>query len=83
VYLRNRWYDPQSGRFLTQDPIGLAGGVNLYAQGGNRGLAFTDTQCHGELLGQSRVAEIWELRFAPGPDGTSALFRIAANGELK
>src|SRR5690242_19013692 len=25
VYLRNRWYDPQTGRFLTQDPIGLAG----------------------------------------------------------
>ena len=35
VYLRNRWYDPQSGRFLTQDPIGLAGGVNLYAYAGN------------------------------------------------
>jgi RHS repeat-associated protein len=21
VYLRNRWYDPQTGRFLTQDPV--------------------------------------------------------------
>lgn len=35
TYLRNRWYDPQTGRFLTQDPIGLAGGVNLYAYAGN------------------------------------------------
>ncbi|MDY2566705.1 RHS repeat-associated core domain-containing protein, partial [Pseudomonas syringae] len=25
-----RYYDPEIGRFITQDPIGLAGGVNLY-----------------------------------------------------
>ncbi|PWC09424.1 RHS repeat-associated core domain-containing protein [Brenneria corticis] len=25
-----RYYDPDSGRFTTQDPIGLAGGLNLY-----------------------------------------------------
>ncbi|MGE0354974.1 MAG: RHS repeat-associated core domain-containing protein, partial [Gemmatimonadales bacterium] len=42
VYLRNRWYDPQTGRFLTQDPIGLAGGVNLYAYAGNNPVAYTD-----------------------------------------
>jgi len=42
VYLRNRWYDPGTGRFLTQDPIGLAGGVNLYAYAGNNPVAYTD-----------------------------------------
>ena len=42
VYLRNRWYDPQTGRFLTQDPIGLAGGVNLYAYAGNDPISFSD-----------------------------------------
>ncbi|WP_199880829.1 HNH/endonuclease VII fold putative polymorphic toxin, partial [Pluralibacter gergoviae] len=26
-----RYYDPDSGRFTVQDPIGLAGGTNLYA----------------------------------------------------
>ena len=25
-----RYYDPDCGRFISQDPIGLAGGVNLY-----------------------------------------------------
>ncbi|MEC5408445.1 RHS repeat-associated core domain-containing protein [Paraburkholderia sp. MPAMCS5] len=30
-----RYYDPQVGRFVTQDPIGLGGGVNLYAYGLN------------------------------------------------
>jgi RHS repeat-associated protein len=42
VYMRNRWYDPQTGRFLSQDPIGLAGGVNLYAYAGNNPASYSD-----------------------------------------
>ena len=29
-YNRFRYYDPRVGRFTTQDPISLAGGINLY-----------------------------------------------------
>ena len=29
-YNRHRYYDPDSARYLTQDPIGLLGGANLY-----------------------------------------------------
>jgi RHS repeat-associated protein len=29
-YRRNRYYDPVNGRFTQEDPIGLAGGLNLY-----------------------------------------------------
>ena len=31
-----RWYDPATGRFISQDPIGFRGGLNLYSYvGGN------------------------------------------------
>ena len=33
-YRRNRNYDPQTGRFTQEDPIGLAGGINLYGYAG-------------------------------------------------
>ncbi|MEK7893027.1 RHS repeat-associated core domain-containing protein, partial [Burkholderia contaminans] len=29
-YNRYRYYDPSSGRFISKDPIGLAGGINVY-----------------------------------------------------
>ena len=31
IYLRARYYNPVWGRFISEDPIGLAGGINRYA----------------------------------------------------
>jgi len=30
-YVRNRWYDPEAGRFMSEDPLGHEGGMNLYS----------------------------------------------------
>jgi RHS repeat-associated protein len=41
-YKRNRHYDPSSGRFTQEDPIGLAGGLNLYGFAGGDPVTFSD-----------------------------------------
>lgn len=41
-YYRARYYSPTLGRFLQPDPIGTAGGLNLYAYVGNDPLNGTD-----------------------------------------
>jgi RHS repeat-associated protein len=41
-YYRARYYDPKAGRFISEDPIGLHGGLNLYSYGANSPARFTD-----------------------------------------
>jgi RHS repeat-associated protein len=39
---RSRWYDPEIGRFISEDPIGLAGGINVYRFVGNNPVSGWD-----------------------------------------
>ena len=42
LYMRNRYYDPKSGRFTQEDPIGLAGGLNVYGFANGNPVTYSD-----------------------------------------
>lgn len=42
IYKRNRYYDPASGQFTQADPIGFAGGLNLYGYANGDPVNFSD-----------------------------------------
>jgi RHS repeat-associated protein len=53
AFMRRRLFDPENGRFVMPDPIGLAGqDSNLYRYSGNNPVSFTDPS------GTSLLAEI-------------------------
>ena len=56
LYMRARYYDPDVGRFITKDPIGFGGGVNLYGYVGGNPINFIDPS------GLANVIDaIWEF----------------------
>ena len=42
VMMGHRYYDPGAGRFLNRDPVGMEGGVNIYAYCQNNPINFYD-----------------------------------------
>ena len=41
-YYRARWYDSKTGRFVSEDPIGLNGGINKFAYANNNASNLAD-----------------------------------------
>ncbi|NDY43553.1 RHS repeat-associated core domain-containing protein [Dissulfurirhabdus thermomarina] len=56
-YNWRRYYDPSTGRYITPDPIGLSGGVNLFSYVQNNPINFIDPT--GEFLATGTVAFIY------------------------
>jgi RHS repeat-associated protein len=75
VSMRARWYDANTGRFISEDPIGLNGGLNLYAYVENNTINFVNPS--GELpiipviIGAGLVANLFNPNYANAPTSTS------------
>jgi len=66
-YYRARFYSPELGRFITQDPIGYLGGTNLYAYVGNNPVNWVDP------LGLLTICEVVSVLVPPALNATLAL----------
>ena len=72
-YYRARYYMPTCGRFISEDPIGIAGGMNQYAHVGGNPISFTDPFGLSPICAGERVIEETTLR---GPDFYTVSFPI-------
>ncbi|MEU6426623.1 RHS repeat-associated core domain-containing protein [Microbispora sp. NPDC046973] len=50
MYYRARYYSPTLQRFISEDPIGVAGGTNLYAYAANSPTNYTDPTGNNPML---------------------------------
>jgi RHS repeat-associated protein len=70
-YMRARYYDPEMGRFISEDPLGFDGGdVNLYAYALNNPVMFIDPL--GLCSETNAVAILAADYIVSGPGGTVA-----------
>jgi len=75
----NRWYDSQTGRWISQDPIGFAGGdANLYRYVGNSPTNATDPSGLEEQIGWIYEVSVpdgdggWKVAYVGKADDLSA-----------
>jgi len=86
-----RYYNPQTGRYLTPDPIGLAGGINPYVYVGNDPVNLVDPLgLYTEIIGWDPVgikyssfghvsADINGRNYSFGPGGWDKTYPNAAD----
>ncbi|MGV9560233.1 RHS repeat-associated core domain-containing protein [Streptomyces sp. NPDC003522] len=60
LYYRNRYYDPQTGRFISQDPIGHAGGTNLYQYALSSPTTYTDPSGNSPMIAACVIGGLFD-----------------------
>ncbi|MFE3688053.1 polymorphic toxin-type HINT domain-containing protein [Streptomyces sp. NPDC059095] len=55
LYYRDRYYDPQTSRFISQDPSGQAGGTNLYQYALSSPTTYSDPSGNNPMLAACAV----------------------------
>jgi RHS repeat-associated protein len=80
-YRRNRMYDPSTGQFTQEDPIGLAGGMNAYGFAGGDPVNFSDpfglcTDPQDPKCAQGTIVSVGAsggAAFGPGANGSVSI----------
>jgi RHS repeat-associated protein len=85
LYRRNRYYDPQTGRFTQEDPIGLAGGLNAYGFANGDPVSYSDPYGLDPILNadpdparRARIQAMFSLAWQNSPT-----FRRAARAMIQ
>jgi RHS repeat-associated protein len=94
LFRRNRYYDPATGQFTQQDPIGVAGGMNLYGFANGDPVNFSDPfgltpvclpWCLGGALGVATgyaTARLLGTEYGPGDAAVDFALGAAGAGAL-
>ncbi len=75
-YFRARWYDPKTGRWLSNDPIGISGGLNQYVFCANNPVNFVDPT--GEAAIEAH--DYWTSVAVSGQDAGGVLGNLQTAG---
>lgn len=68
-YYRGRTYDPMDGRFISKDPIGFKGGINLYSYVEQSPVNYTDP--FGHTPGKGNVPPLPSPPSSPSSPGSN------------
>ncbi|MEJ2216017.1 MAG: RHS repeat-associated core domain-containing protein, partial [Gemmatimonadota bacterium] len=81
-YMRARYYDPDLARFISEDPIGLAGGINPYVYAGNNPLTHRDPSGLTQQAPCGVAKPVFERSVAVGasPDSPSIVGPLGSRG---